>query len=200
MVANRLRDAAAVLEVDSAYRRDAAIMREAADEVDRLRHDIERHVEIACELATECERLRAELAVEHKRQTSMRNLIAALEGQLAHYRSKQEAADEAVRTLDSERAANATLTVELAGMEAQRMAYAREFSLTAEGEPDTGNIHANIRAMKAELAACKADAERYRWLRNPRSWPAVFSGAEEPEPVTGETLDSMVDYVRKGEV
>lgn len=67
MVANRLRDAAAVLEVDSAYRRDAAIMREAADEVDRLRHDIERHVEIACELATECERLRAELA-ECKRE------------------------------------------------------------------------------------------------------------------------------------
>ena len=33
-----------------------------AAEVDRLRHDIERHVEIACELATECERLRAELA------------------------------------------------------------------------------------------------------------------------------------------
>jgi len=66
MVANRLRDAAAVLEVDSAYRRDAAIMREAADEVDRLRHDIERHVEIACELATECERLRAELAEAKK--------------------------------------------------------------------------------------------------------------------------------------
>ncbi len=62
MVANRLRDAAAVLEVDSAYRRDAAIMREAADEVERLCHDIERHVEMACELATECERLRAELA------------------------------------------------------------------------------------------------------------------------------------------
>ena len=62
MVANRLRDAAAVLEVDSAYRRDAAIMREAADEVERLRHDIARHVAIACELATECERLRAENA------------------------------------------------------------------------------------------------------------------------------------------
>ena len=62
MDANRLRDAAAVLEVDSAYRRDAAIMREAADEVERLCHDIERHVEIACELATEIDRLRAELA------------------------------------------------------------------------------------------------------------------------------------------
>ena len=33
------------------------------EEIERLRHDIERHVEIACELATECERLRAELAV-----------------------------------------------------------------------------------------------------------------------------------------
>lgn len=31
-------------------------------EVERLRHDIERHAEMACELATECERLRAELA------------------------------------------------------------------------------------------------------------------------------------------
>jgi DNA repair exonuclease SbcCD ATPase subunit len=76
MVANRLRDAAAVLEVDSAYRRDAAIMREAADEVDRLRHDIERHVEIACELATECERLRAELA---EAQTVKESLIVALD-------------------------------------------------------------------------------------------------------------------------
>ena len=34
----------------------------AVREIERLRHDIERHVEIACELATECERLRAELA------------------------------------------------------------------------------------------------------------------------------------------
>ena len=34
----------------------------AVREIKRLRHDIERHVEIACELATECERLRAELA------------------------------------------------------------------------------------------------------------------------------------------
>lgn len=34
----------------------------AVREIERLRHDIERHVEIACELATECERLRAELS------------------------------------------------------------------------------------------------------------------------------------------
>ena len=34
----------------------------AVREIERLRHDIEFYVEIACELATECERLRAELA------------------------------------------------------------------------------------------------------------------------------------------
>lgn len=62
----------------------------------------------------EIERLRAELATEHKRQSAMRALIASLEGQLMRYRSKQAEADEAVRTLDSERAANATLTAELA--------------------------------------------------------------------------------------
>ena len=55
--------------------------------------------------------------------------------------------------LDAERA-------ELAGMVAQRTAYAREFPPDAEGEPDTGSIHANIRAMKAELA------ELLTWMCN----------------------------------
>ena len=34
----------------------------AEREIERLRHDIERHIAIASEYATECERLRAELA------------------------------------------------------------------------------------------------------------------------------------------
>ena len=34
----------------------------AVREIERLRHDIERHIAIASEHATECERLRAELA------------------------------------------------------------------------------------------------------------------------------------------
>lgn len=37
-------------------------LRAAEAEVERLRHDIERHIAIASEYATECERLRAELA------------------------------------------------------------------------------------------------------------------------------------------
>lgn len=45
---------------------------------------------------------------------------------------------------------------EIAGLQAARMAYAREFPFDAEGEPDVGSIHQNIRAMKAEIAELKA--------------------------------------------
>jgi hypothetical protein len=46
----------------------------------------------------------------------------------------------------------------IAELEAARIAYASEFPPDAEGLPDVGSIHANIRAMKR-------DAERYRWLQ-----------------------------------
>jgi hypothetical protein len=39
----------------------------------------------------------------------------------------------------------------LRGLEASRIAYASEFPPNADGEPDVGNIHANLRALKAEL-------------------------------------------------
>lgn len=38
-------------------------------------------------------------------------------------------------------------------LEAARIAYASEFPLTADGEPDVGNIHANIRKLKATAQA-----------------------------------------------
>jgi hypothetical protein len=38
-------------------------------------------------------------------------------------------------------------------LEAARIAYASEFPPDAEGDPDVGNIHANIRALKKQLAA-----------------------------------------------
>lgn len=50
--------------------------------------------------------------------------------------------------------------VEISGLRAARVAYASEFPLNAEGEPDVGSIHANIRTLKAEnealRKACKA--------------------------------------------
>lgn len=38
-------------------------------------------------------------------------------------------------------------------LEAARIAYASEFELNADGEPDVGSIHANIRALKSQLSA-----------------------------------------------
>jgi len=42
--------------------------------------------------------------------------------------------------------------VRIRGLEAARFAYASEFAPDENGDPDVGNIHANIRKLKAELA------------------------------------------------
>jgi hypothetical protein len=57
--------------------------------------------------------LRAELAVERKRVSSYRTLVSSLESQISRHRANASEAAGAIRTLDSERAANAVLTAEL---------------------------------------------------------------------------------------
>ena len=47
----------------------------------------------------------------------------------------------------------------LSGMKAQRFAYASEFTLDEEGQPDVGSIHQNIRGLKAETERLKAQVE-----------------------------------------
>lgn len=44
---------------------------------------------------------------------------------------------------------------ENAGLRAALIAYASEFPLNGEGEPDVGSIHANLRALKADNAALR---------------------------------------------
>ena len=57
--------------------------------------------------------------------------------------------------------ADAFLVMEarVAELEAARIAYASEFPPDAEGLPDTGSIHANIRAMKARVAELESRLE-----------------------------------------
>ena len=59
-----------------------------------------------------------------------------------------------------------------------------------------------IERLRAELAACKADAERYRWLRAERDSAIVFMHIN-GEPVwrdpRGDELDAAIDAARKGE-
>ncbi len=47
-------------------------------------------------------------------------------------------------------AALSAVTAERDGLAAARMAYANEFAPDENGDPDVGNVHANIRALKAE--------------------------------------------------
>jgi uncharacterized protein YeaC (DUF1315 family) len=51
-----------------------------------------------------------------------------------------------------------------AGLKAARIAYASEFKPDANGDPDVGNIHANIRKLKAEVGKLQrklaAEAEK----------------------------------------
>ena len=84
------------------------------------------NAERARKAEAEVERLRAELAVERKRVSSYRTLVSSLESQISRHRANASEAAGAIRTLDSERAANATLTAELAellaAIEAMRVA------------------------------------------------------------------------------
>jgi len=77
----------------------------------------------------------------------------------------QAVADERVRALESE----------LSGLRAARMAYASEFPPNADGEPDVGSIHANIREMKRKAA-------RYDWLRN-EAWGGAYQRGTTPHVV-----------------
>lgn len=52
-------------------------------------------------------------------------------------------------------------------LEAARIAYASEFPLTADGDPDVGNIHANIRALKAKAAPAPQQSELSdEWIKD----------------------------------
>ncbi|CAB5514491.1 hypothetical protein LMG26857_03550 [Achromobacter anxifer] len=54
------------------------------------------------------------------------------------------------------------LADELNGLEAARIAYASEFQMNSDCEPDVGSIHANIRALKAERDRLRAERDQLR--------------------------------------
>lgn len=102
------------------------------------------------------------------------------------------------------------LLAEVEGLRAARIAYASEFPLDAEGLPDVGNIHANIRKLKAELeaaAADKRDAERYRGLRTTAIRVQAYASGNPnwmfgPYELRGASFDEAIDAAlaqRQGE-
>lgn len=65
-----------------------------------------------------------------------------------------------INTIPTLRAAVADLIAERDGLRAARIAYASEFPDDAEGMPNVGSIHENIRKLKAERDALRDVLER----------------------------------------
>ena len=94
-------------------------------------------------------RLTAELAESKKQIGSYKTLTKALEEQVSHHRRLSERYQESIKTMQSERDANAILTDELT----DTRDLAEHWAILAEQR-------------WVELGECRKDAERYQYLRN----------------------------------
>jgi DNA repair exonuclease SbcCD ATPase subunit len=91
-----------------------------------------------------CRQAVAELRRLHAENQDLRARVQELGEMARENRSK--------RVIELERS--------IAELEAARIAYASEFEPDADGDPDVGNIHANIRALKAQLSAIGAGGQQ----------------------------------------
>ena len=96
----------------------------------------------------------------------------------------------------------AELERQLLELQAARIAYAAEFPLTNDGEPDTGSIHQNIRTLKRQLAEAKEDTERLDWLTTLNglgglAWKGKTGGWVVNYQHMGATLREAIDVARK---
>lgn len=76
------------------------------------------------------------------------------------------------------------LRIALDAHKAARIAYASEFPLGANGTPDVGSIHENIRLLKK-------DAERYRCIREGNHW--IVAATQTGVHLDGKDLDDLID-------
>ena len=97
----------------------------------------------------------AEITALKKQANAYSTLVKSQEGRLITLHEASAHYAESVNTLASERQANTILTDEIESLKAARYAYASEFAKNADGDPDVGSIHSNIRAMKAKIAELK---------------------------------------------
>ncbi|MBJ9895267.1 hypothetical protein [Burkholderia cenocepacia] len=87
----------------------------------------------------------------------MKALAAKLRGPIAKFDNTAAAYSESAQAIEDLLSELEAAQRERDELRAARIAYASEFAPDAEGFPETGNIHANIRKLKAELEAREAD-------------------------------------------
>ena len=88
-----------------------------------------------------------------------------------------------------------TLRNEVSWMRAARLAYASEFPATEDGDPDTGNIHANIRALKTEIEEMRSEVAE--WKRVASAQAELHGEAEARAERLAEALRELVEYVQE---
>lgn len=90
-------------------------------------------------------------------------------------------------------AENERLLAEVSGLRAARIAYANEFPATEDGDPDTGNIHANIRALKVHAERLRAEVDKWQALCE--ALTAALSSAEKSIERTRSLESAMADLI-----
>ena len=91
------------------------------------------------------------------------------------------------------RAIEAPLLKRIAQLEAARFAYASEFCLNEEGQPDKGSIHQNIRALKAKCAELERELEAAKTV--PMKYRRMEFNAQLQQE--NESLRTQLEAVRK---
>jgi len=95
-----------------------------------------------------------------------------------------------------EQTALSAVTAERDGLAAARMAYANEFAPDENGDPDVGNVHANIRALKAERDRLRGTVEAtYEWL-DKTEWVQKTAKAHELGKHRADVLKDRIDQLR----
>lgn len=87
----------------------------------------------------------------------------------------------------------AALKEQVEGLIAARMAYASEFPLDGEGEPDVGSIHQNIRALKLEVEVLRVKAARYDYLTLEHGEFCVARPETAGSVIKAGAADSLID-------
>lgn len=133
--------------------------------------------------AEERRREEARKIIDRKRREYMRDELGLSNEKIEKIISNEPASW--VIDAVAEARANADELVEqragrLSELEAARHAYASEFPLNADGEPDVGNIHQNIRALLQRLAELEAE----------------LASAREAERVQRERAERLAEALR----
>lgn len=132
-------------------------LQSGTEEVCRLDETMAYAAAVSAERDARIEALQTECDASNAEGIELTAQVAALREEVAEVLEQNRKCVFAVNEYNT---AIQNLVAERDALRSARIAYANEFPLNADGEPDVGNIHANIRAMKKRIKVLE-DALRH---------------------------------------